>query len=98
MNFKEKCNSIVRRIPRGRIMTYKQVADKLGSRAYRAVGSAMSKNKDRSVFCHRVICSNGELGGFNRGRGEKIRLLRSEGVEVVDGKINLDKFSLLPAL
>lgn len=66
-------------------MTYGEVslrAGKIG--AARAVGMIMSKNADRGVPCHRVIRSDGSLGGYNglRGTADKAALLRSEGVEV----------------
>ena len=68
MTFKEKVLEIVRNIPNGETMTYKQVARLAGSpNASRAVGSYMSKNYDPSVPCHRVIRSDGKMGGYNRG-------------------------------
>ncbi|NYZ74523.1 MGMT family protein [Candidatus Micrarchaeota archaeon] len=55
--------------------------------ACRAVGNALNKNRSRSVPCHRVIRSDGTVGGFARGTRAKIRMLRSEGVEIKNGKI-----------
>ncbi len=67
-------------IPRGKTMSYKQVATKAGHPlAARAVGAIMRTNKDKSVPCHRVIASNGKLGGYNGLQGEKEKLLRKEG-------------------
>ena len=68
------------RIPRGRTMSYKQVAKKAGnSRAARAVGTLMSKNFDPKIPCHRVIRSDGKVGDYNRGGpSRKIELLLEE--------------------
>lgn len=74
---------IVSRIPRGSTLTYKEVALRAGSpRACRAVGNIIGKNHDPLIPCHRVICSNGKLGGYNRGRKAKRRMLRQEGVVI----------------
>ena len=61
-------------------MSYKDVAKRAGSpRAFRAVGSIMKNNYNPEVPCHRVICSNGELGEYNRGINKKRALLIAEG-------------------
>lgn len=61
-------------------MTYKQVARLAGrSRAYRAVGNILDKNYDVRVPCHRVIRSDGTLGGYNGGMRNKQKLLKKEG-------------------
>lgn len=79
-NFKERVLKIVKIIPKGKTMSYKDVAKVAGSPlAYRAVGSIMANNKDKTVPCHRVIKSNGELGGYNGLKGEKLKLLKKEG-------------------
>jgi O-6-methylguanine DNA methyltransferase len=81
-SFSERVIAVVRRIPRGKTMTYAEVARRAGSpRAARAVGSLMRKNYDPFIPCHRVIRSDGSLGEYNRGGTEaKRRLLRAEGV------------------
>lgn len=77
--FKEKVLYIVSKIKKGEIMTYKQVAVLAGSpKAYRAVGNILSQNYDRSIPCHRVIRSDGKLGGYNRGAKLKRKLLKKE--------------------
>ncbi len=80
-SFKEKVLNIVCKIPKGKTMTYKQVAEKAGSpRACRAVGSIMKANFNTKIPCHRVVKSNGKVGEYNRGGSkEKLRLLRKEG-------------------
>jgi len=66
--FREKVLAVVRNIPKGKVMTYKQVAAKAGnSKAARAVGAIMRTNYDPKIPCHRVIRSDGSLGSYNRG-------------------------------
>lgn len=78
--FKEKVLETVRRIPKGKTLTYKEVAKKAGSpNASRAVGSILKKNYDPKIPCHRVIRSDGLAGEYNRGRANKIKLLKKEG-------------------
>lgn len=70
---------LVSRIPAGHVLTYKKVARLAGSRrAYRAVGNILSRNHDPLVPCHRVVRSDGTVGGYNRGARLKIKLLESE--------------------
>jgi len=79
--FSDRVKDIVRGIPRGNTMSYKEVATKAGNpKASRAVAMIMSRNYDLTVPCHRVICSNGSLGGYNNGgTNEKKRILKEEG-------------------
>ena len=77
--FKENIFSIVRKIPRGKTLTYKEVAIKAGSpKAFRAVGNILNTNYDPKIPCHRVVRSDGKTGGWNRGRANKMKLLRKE--------------------
>lgn len=79
-NFKEKVLDIVSKIPKGETLSYKEVAKLAGKpKAYRAVGNILNKNYDPKIPCHRVIRSNGSLGGYNRGVKNKIRILKKEG-------------------
>ncbi len=79
-SFKNKVIKIVKNIKIGKVLTYKKVALKAGNeKAYRAVGNILNKNYDPNVPCHRVIRSDGKIGGYNRGSSEKIRILRQEG-------------------
>lgn len=87
-NFNDKCYQALRLIPKGKVTSYKEIARYLGSRAYRAVGNAMSKNKNApEIPCHRVVCSDGKLGGYAFGLKKKIQLLSKEGILVKNGKI-----------
>lgn len=70
---------VVRKIPQGETMTYKQVAIAAGRpKAYRAVGNILNKNVDPNIPCHRVIRSDGKTGGYNRGEETKSLLLEKE--------------------
>ncbi len=78
--FSQKVYAIVRRIPRGKTMTYGEVASRAGNpRAARAVGTLMSKNYDPRMPCHRVVRSDGRIGDYNRGGpARKIELILME--------------------
>lgn len=79
--FQETVKDVVRKIPKGTVLTYKEVAYAAGKPgAARAVANTMASNFDETVPCHRVIRSDGKLGGYNRGGIEKKRsILKSEG-------------------
>ena len=79
--FADSVRAVVRRIPAGQVMSYSEVAQAVGApRHARAVARVMASNYLPDVPCHRVIRSNGSLGGYNRGGEVKKRaLLRSEG-------------------
>lgn len=80
MTFKEKIWSVVRKIPRGKTLTYKEVAKKAGRpNAFRAVGNILSTNHDPKIPCHRVIRSDGKIGDYNRGMRLKYEILKKEG-------------------
>lgn len=80
--FADRVLAVVRDIPKGKTLTYGEVARRAGHpKAARAVGAIMKNNADRSVPCHRVVAANG-LGGYNGFLGTKRELLRSEGVAV----------------
>ena len=92
MNFNEKVWNLCKKIPKGRVTTYKIIAEKLETKAYRAVGTALNKNPFApKVPCHRVINSNGFVGGFASGTKNKIKLLKKEGIEIKNKKINFKK-------
>ena len=79
MDFKEKVLKVVSKIPKGKTLTYKQVAELAGStKAYRAVGNILAKNFNPKIPCHRVIKSNGQPSFYNRGKANKIKLLKAE--------------------
>jgi len=85
-NFQKKVYEIVKKIPKGKTTTYKVIAKKLKT-SPRAVGQALKVNPYfPKVPCHRVICSNGKIGGFNgnnpKNIKKKIQLLKKEGVKI----------------
>lgn len=79
--FTEQVYDVVRKIPEGKFLTYKQVAEKIGKpNSSRSVGTALSKNYNLDVPCHRVIRSDGKMGGYNRGGvTTKEKILKREG-------------------
>lgn len=82
-DFSKKVYAVVKRIPKGKVLTYKEVARRAGKpKAYRAVGNILNKNYDPKIPCHRVIRSDGRAGGYNRGTVNKIKILRKEGTNL----------------
>ncbi|HEY4526979.1 MAG TPA: MGMT family protein [Candidatus Paceibacterota bacterium] len=79
--FADKVRNVVRKIPKGKTMTYKEVATRAGNpRAARAVGAVMRTNYDPTIPCHRVVKSDGSFGSYNRGGTLKKRaMLKAEG-------------------
>lgn len=92
-NFQERVYKLTAKIPRGKVTTYKIIAEKLRTKAYRSVGTALSKNPYApKIPCHRVISSDGSIGGFKGKKTgkpikEKIKMLEKEGVQIYKGKI-----------
>ncbi|MEK7473372.1 MAG: MGMT family protein [Patescibacteria group bacterium] len=75
-SFTERVYDVVRKIPKGETLTYGQVARAIGSPgASRAVGNALNKNRNHDVPCHRVIRSDGSVGGFALGTKKKTAIL-----------------------
>lgn len=88
--FADRVYALCRKVPRGRVTTYKEIGDALGGEGmvYRAVGQALNRNPYAPrVPCHRVVASDGSLGGFASGLPKKIRILKREGIAVKDGRI-----------
>lgn len=83
--FSKKVYEVVKAIPTGKTLTYKEVALKAGSpRAFRAVGNILNKNYDPTIPCHRVVRSDGMMGGYNRGRELKEKILTEEALKNYD--------------
>ena len=87
--FQSECYEALKKVPKGKVITYAGLARMVGRpKAHRAVGSAMNKNPYApQVPCHRVVKSNGDLGGFATDIKVKIKRLQKEGVLVSDNKI-----------
>jgi methylated-DNA-[protein]-cysteine S-methyltransferase len=95
MNFSEKVLALTKKIPKGKVTTYSEIAKALNTKAYRAVGSALRNNKTPILIpCHRVINSDGNIGSYKgiKDSNEKVRLLKGEGVEVRDNRLDLKKY------
>ncbi len=89
--FEKKVWQACQRIPKGKVSTYKLIARAIGKpKAYRAVGNALNKNPySPKVPCHRVVRSDGFIGGFARGKKNKIKILKKEGLLFNKSKILL---------
>jgi methylated-DNA-[protein]-cysteine S-methyltransferase len=91
--FSDKIYDLLRKVPAGRVTTYKELAHALGTKAYRGVGQSMRKNPYApKVPCHRVVAASGRIGGFQGKTSgtsiqRKIKMLQDEGVEIHEGKI-----------
>lgn len=91
-SFKAKVFEVVKRIPKGKVLTYKEVAEKAGkSRAWRVVGNILNKNKNPQIPCHRVIRSDGKIGGYNSGIKKKKRLLKKDGISINNKNLQFNK-------
>ncbi len=90
----EKILLAARGIPRGRVAAYKTLARAAGNaHLARFVGFLMSRNRDPLVPCHRVIRSDGSLGGYSfGGKRKKAAMLAREGVKIKNGKVELSVF------
>ena len=88
-SFRERVYKVVRKIPKGKIMTYKEVAERAGvARGWRVVGNVLNKNPDlKRIPCHRVIRSDGRVGGYKYGNNKKTSLLRKEGITIKQGRV-----------
>ncbi len=99
-DFAERVYELCRRVPKGRVTTYGDIAKALGTKGYQAVGNALRCNPYAPVVpCHRVVKSDGSIGGFkgkinDKEIEEKIKLLKSEGVKIKNNKINLEKYNI----
>ena len=86
--FARRVFASVRRIPRGRVATYGDIAALAGRpRAHRAVGTLMRQAADPSLPAHRVVAAGGRLGGFGGRPDVKAQRLRAEGLIVINGRV-----------
>ncbi len=80
-DFEEKVYREVKKIPKGETRTYKNIAVQAGRpKAWRSVGNILNKNFNQEIPCHRIIRSDGKIGGYNRGAAKKELLLKTEQV------------------
>ena len=91
MSFNEKVWALTAQIPAGRVTTYAEIAKRLNTRGYRAVGNALNRNPlAPAVPCHRVVGSDRSLTGFASGLKKKRQMLMAEGVALSNGKDDAD--------
>jgi methylated-DNA-[protein]-cysteine S-methyltransferase len=92
--FDQRVFSLVSRIPKGKVTTYGEIARTLRVRSPRAVGQALKRNDKPIVIpCHRVVRSDGLVGGYmGKWSKKKAALLRKEGVIVKRGRIDLGRY------
>jgi methylated-DNA-[protein]-cysteine S-methyltransferase len=84
----DKIYELLNLIPKGRVTTYKELANKVKTKAFRGVGQIVGANPNApKVPCHRVVKSDGGISGYAFGVNKKISLLKSEGIDVKNGKI-----------
>lgn len=84
----EKTYKLLKKVPKGRVTTYKALAKAAGTKGYRAIGQFMKHNPYApDVPCHRVVASDGTTGGYNGGIPKKIRMLKKEGITVKNERI-----------
>ena len=96
MVLKEDCFKLLKQIPKAKVTTYKELGRALNTKGYRGIGQILKRNKNPDeIPCFKVVKSNGEIGGYYGGLNrveEKIKKLKAEGIEVVDGMVDLGKF------
>jgi O-6-methylguanine DNA methyltransferase len=87
-DFNKRVYEATGKIPSGKVTTYREIAKYLKVRGFRAVGRALAQNPYAPrIPCHRVVMSDGKIGGYSRGVKKKIELLKKEGVRVKNEKI-----------
>ncbi|HLD40506.1 MAG TPA: MGMT family protein [Candidatus Nanoarchaeia archaeon] len=94
----EQVYQLCKQVPQGKVTTYREIAQALGIKGYQAIGQVLRCNPYAPIVpCHRVVKSDGSLGGFKGcvvGKEiiEKQMLLKKEGVEIKENKIDLQQF------
>lgn len=91
-DLERKLQRLLKKIPKGKITTYKILANKLGIHQ-RTAGILLRKNRYPKKYpCFKVVKSDGSLGGYSRGIRKKIGLLKKDGIEIKKRKIDLKKY------
>jgi len=90
---RKKVYEKLRKVPKGKFITYKKLAEAVNSKAYRAVGTFMKTNIfPKKIPCYKVVKSNGFVGGYSGGMKKKIALLKKDGIKVKNNKVDLEKY------
>ena len=89
--FERKVLVATYRIPRGKVSTYKRIAEKIGRpKAYRAVATALHKNPLYPIVpCHRVVRSDGKFGGEKNAAASRRKQVEKEGVPIQNGAVKI---------
>ena len=92
-SLKDKVFANVKTIPKGSVSTYKLLGDSVSSKAYRAIGQILSTNKDKDIPCHRIIRSDGYIGGYfgSTDFSQKKKILQTESVEFNEAGFIIDR-------
>jgi len=97
MNLNKKVYDLCKKIPKGKLSTYKLIAKKLNTNAYRAIGQILKHNKDPiKIPCYKIVKNNGEISGYNgnnrKNISKKIKLLGKDGIIIKNNKVlNFEK-------
>lgn len=87
-DFQLQVYALTRKVPKGKVTTYADIAHAMGTGAHRAVGTALARNPDiPATPCHRVVKSDGAVGQYAFNTPKKIALLKTEGVAVENGRV-----------
>jgi methylated-DNA-[protein]-cysteine S-methyltransferase len=91
---KQEVYNLLKEIPRGKVTTYKEIAECLNTKAYQAIGQILKHNPNPIIVpCHRVVKTNGSLGGYaGKNYQDKINLLENEKVQIENFNVNLNKY------
>ena len=88
MDKMKEMQALLKKIPRGKVTTYRELSHALGTHGYRYVGQLLNKNPEPDKFpCYKVVKADGSLGGFAMGSTEKIRRLKADGIVIKQGEI-----------
>jgi len=93
MDLREKIYQNLRKVPKGKVISYKELGKSVGINASRFVGTCMRTNPDPvKTPCYKVVLSSGKIGNYSSGGSKaKIKKLKNDGIEVINGKINMEK-------
>lgn len=89
LEFNRKIYFLLKKIPRGKITTYKLLAQAAGQpKNFRQIAMILSQNKNQCTFpCYKVVKSSGEMGGYNCGKLAKKKLLQKDGIKIYNNRI-----------
>ena len=97
VSLRDNCFELLKKIPKGKVTTYKELGRALNCEGYRAIGQILKRNKNpEKILCFKVVKSDGSVGGYcgssPKNIKKKIEKLREEGIEVKNDKIDFGKY------